>query len=142
MSAKISAYAESLRARQLLKRNKAFDDEIINLDDDEIDNILEKRKAALKYQLSKKELSGEGEAVDEKGLVYKATNHPNNEILFADKVSHEFKLEVSPELKRIVFNYVGASVFWLIFGTFIGLYLSLKLVYPNWIHNPGLHSED
>lgn len=130
MSAKISAYAESLRARQLLKRNKAFDDEIINLDDDEIDNILEKRKAALKYQLSEKELSGEGEAVDEKGLVYKATNHPKNEILFADKVSHEFKLEVSPELKRIVFNYVGASVFWLIFGTFIGLYLSLKLVYP------------
>lgn len=130
MSAKISAYAESLKARQLLKRNKAFDDEIINLDDDEIDNILEKRKAALKYQLSERELSGEGEAVDEKGLVFKATNHPKNEILFADKVSHEFKLEVSPELKKIVFRYIGASVFWLIFGTFIGLYLSMKLVYP------------
>lgn len=130
MSAKISAYADSLKAKQLLKRNKAFDEEIINLRDDEIDTILEKRKAALNYKISDKELSGESEATDDKGLIYKATNHPENQILFADKVSHESKLEVSPELKKIVLNYIGASVFWLIFGTFIGFYLSMKFVYP------------
>lgn len=130
MSAKISGYAESLRAKQLLKRNKAFDDEIINLEEEDIDRILEERKAALKYKLSGKELSGDDTAVDDKGLVYKATNHPDNQILFAEKVSHEFTLQVSSELKKIVTYYIGASVFWLLFGTFIGEYLGLKLVYP------------
>ncbi|MDD3459158.1 MAG: cytochrome oxidase subunit I, partial [Weeksellaceae bacterium] len=110
MSAKISSYAESLKERQLLKRNKAFDDEIINLEEGEIDSILEKRKAALKYQISGKELSGDMEASDDKGLIYKSINHPENEILFADKVSHETKINVSPEMKKLVSSYVGASV--------------------------------
>lgn len=138
MSAKISSYAESLKERQLLKRNKAFDDEIINLEEGEIDSILEKRKAALKYQISGKELSGDMEASDDKGLIYKSINHPENEILFADKVSHETKINVSPEMKKLVSSYVGASVFWLIFGTFIGLYLSLKFVYPEIDSQPWL----
>lgn len=130
MSAKISSYADSLKAKQLVKRNMAFDDEIVNLNDGEIDSILEKRKAALKYKLTGEELAGKGNAVDDKGLVFKSTSHPNNEILFADKVSHEFTLSVSPELRKTVIYYITASVFWLLFGTFIGEYLGLKLVYP------------
>lgn len=130
MSAKISAYAESMKAKQLLKRDKAFDEEIINLEDGDIDRILEKRKAALKYQLTDNELTGDNKASDDRGLVYKATNHPENEILFADKVSHEHTIKVSDELKRIVIYYITASVVWLIFGTLIGEYLGIKFVYP------------
>ena len=130
MSAKISAYAESMKAKQLLKRDKAFDKEIINLEDGDIDRILEKRKAALKYQLTDNELTGDNKASDDRGLVYKATNHPENEILFADKVSHEHTIKVSDELKRIVIYYITASVVWLIFGTLIGEYLGIKFVYP------------
>lgn len=138
MSAKISSYAESLKIKQLSKRNKAFDENIINLDDEEIDEILEERKKALKYKTPQGILGGTDEAVDKRGLVSKATNHPENQILFADKVSHEAKLSVSDNLKNIVILYLTASIVWLIFGTFIGEYLGIKLVYPELDSRPWL----
>ncbi|MFA5620228.1 MAG: cbb3-type cytochrome c oxidase subunit I [Weeksellaceae bacterium] len=130
MSAKISAYSDSLKAKQLLKKGKIFDEEIINLPSGEIDAILERRKAALKYKLPENELYGTDSAHDERGLIQKATNHPENQILFADKVSHDLKLNVSPELKKITIYYLGAAIFWLLFGTSVGEYLGIKFVYP------------
>lgn len=129
MSAKISAYAESMKRRQIRKRNKAFDEEIIGLSDSEIDEILEKRKAALTYRLSGKELSGAEKAFDEKGLINKVTHNPDNP-LFDEKVSTSIKIEIPDSLKKIVIYYLGASIFWLVFGTMVGQYLGMKFIWP------------
>lgn len=131
MSAKISSYVEILRAKQIRKRQQAFDDEIINLSEGEIDEILEQRKAALKYSLKGDELSpGQADAIDQRGLINKVTNRPENQTLVEDKISHEQQIKVSPEMKKIVIYYIGAAIFWLVFGTMVGEYLGLKFVYP------------
>jgi len=137
MSAKISAYADSMKKKQIRKRNKAFDEELIGLTDPEIDEILEKRKAALTYRLPGNELSGTEKAFDEKGLISKVTNHPDNP-LFDEKVSSTIKIEISPTLKKIVIYYLGAAIFWLVFGTFIGEYLGMKFIWPELDHVPWL----
>src|SRR5690606_32485645 len=129
MSAKITAYAESMRKRKLRERNRAFDEEIINLNDEEIDSILEQRKSALKYRISQKELSGELSAQDEKGLINKATNHPENP-LFDEKLNSSIKIKTSDSLRKTVIYYLGAATFWLVFGTFVGEYLGFKFIWP------------
>ncbi len=133
MSVKISAYAESMKKKQIRKRNKAFDEELIGLTDSEIDEILEKRKAALTYRLPEKKLSGNEKAFDDKGLIQKVTHHPENP-LFDEKVSSTIQIEISPSLKKIVIYYLGASIFWLVFGTFIGEYLGMKFIWPELDH--------
>lgn len=134
MSAKISAYVELLKAKQVRKRNKAFDEEIINLSEVEIDALLEQRKAAHTYKVPNTALSGSASAEDKRGLISQMTNHPKNQVLVDDKVSHELTIQVSSELKKIVIYYIGAATFWLVFGTLVGEYLGLKFVYPELDH--------
>lgn len=129
MSAKITSYVESLRKRKIRERNRAFDEEIINLDDAEIDSILEQRKAAIRYRISQRELSGELSAKDEKGLVDKATYNPDNP-LFDEKLESTIQIKISDSLKKTVVYYLGASIFWLVFGTFVGEYLGFKFIWP------------
>lgn len=130
MSAKITSYVEILRARQSLRKAKQFDEEITNLSTEEIDILLEKRKAALTYKVPDTALSGTAVAEDTRGLIKKINSSPENQVLFDDKVSHEETIKISPELKKIVIYYLVTSTFWLVFGTLIGQYLGLKFVFP------------
>lgn len=41
------------------------------------------------------------------------------------------RVDVDPRLGRLVFAYVGAATFWLVFGTLIGEYLGLTFVWPD-----------
>lgn len=129
MSAKISAYVESLKKKQTSKKGSNWKEEIVHLKEDEIDDLLEQRKAALSYQLSGKELSHGEQAKDSRGLVNQA-NVAANETMFADKMSHEKMIKISPALKKVVIYYLAAATFWLVFGTLVGEYLGLKFVFP------------
>lgn len=129
MSAKISAYVESLKKKQTSKKGSNWKEEIVHLKEDEIDDLLEQRKAALSYQLSGKESSHGEQAKDSRGLVNQA-NVAANETMFADKMSHEKMIKISPALKKVVIYYLAAATFWLVFGTLVGEYLGLKFVFP------------
>src|SRR5690606_39960664 len=54
-----------------------FSEELMTLSEPEIDEILEKRKKALGYQLSGNELSNDSEVEDTKGLIAKVTHKRN-----------------------------------------------------------------
>ncbi|MGV8814559.1 MAG: cbb3-type cytochrome c oxidase subunit I [Gelidibacter sp.] len=130
---KINGYIDTLKRRQLSKNQIAFDDEIVALDEAGIDSILEKRKAALKYKLQGDELSGENEAIDEKGLLQRVVRNPSN-AFFAEKKKTSLSLETPQELKKIVIYYIGAATLWLVLGTLIGQYLGMKFVWPEMDH--------
>ncbi|MEO5788655.1 cbb3-type cytochrome c oxidase subunit I [Gelidibacter sp.] len=132
---KINGYIDTLKRRQLSKNQIAFDDEIVALDEAGIDSILEKRKAALKYKLQGDELSGENEAIDEKGLLQRVVRNPSN-AFFAEKKKTSLSLETPQELKKIVIYYIGAATLWLVLGTLIGQYLGMKFVWPEMDHQP------
>lgn len=130
---KLNGYIDSLKQKQVDRDIKAFDDEIVTMDEAAIDIMLEKRKAALKYKLKGNELGGEGEVNDQQGLIHRIDRDPHN-AFFDEKKKTTLSLETPLELKKIVIYYVGASVMWLVLGTFIGQYLGMKFIWPEMDH--------
>ena len=112
-----------------LQNKKELSDTLTNLDSKELDTILEGRKNALKYKLSGEELGGRIQAQDARGLVAQVDHDLSNPIVDEKKKSRVF-LETPIELKKLVIWFIGASVAWLVFGTFIGEYVGMKLVWP------------
>lgn len=127
--ARLNSFASYLKNKQVDKKRIAFSDELVGLEEKEIDEILEKRKKALRFRLSGNELGGENKAFDEKGLIHNLTREPDNP-LFDEKKKSNIRLETSEGLKKIVIYYLGAAVFWLVFGTLVGEYLGLKFIWP------------
>lgn len=127
--ARLNSYITGLKERKHKKQRLEYSEELANLNEEDIDNILEKRKKSLKYRLEGTELGSEYEANDEKGLIQAVTNEPDNPI--ADEKSRAgSRLETPEKLKRLVVFYIGAAVFWLIFGTLVGQYLGMKFIWP------------
>ncbi|TYB79099.1 cbb3-type cytochrome c oxidase subunit I [Bizionia myxarmorum] len=126
---KLNAYIDNMKRRQVDRNRMAFDDELVAMDEGDIDAILEKRKAALKYKLKGDELSGDNLASDDKGLIHRFEKDPNN-AFFDEKKKTSLGLETPLELKKIVIYYIGAAAFWLVLGTLIGQYLGMKFLWP------------
>src|SRR5690606_38803786 len=99
----------------------------------DIDFILQQRKSGLKYRLKGTELGSDQGAVDEKGLIGRVTHEPENP-LFDEKKKTPLGIETPDELKKIVTYYLGASVFWLVFGTLVGQYVGMKFLWPEMDH--------
>lgn len=127
--ARINAYISKIGNKRQKKERLDFSEELIRMDEEEIDEVLERRKQAKHYKLKGDELGSENKAEDRKGLIHNLTSRPNNP-LFDQKKKSKIRLETPEELKKIVVWYLGAATFWLVFGTFIGEYLGLKFVWP------------
>lgn len=132
---KLNGYIDNMKGRQIDKSRMAFDDELVAMDEGDIDNILEKRKAALRYKLKGDELSGNHDAIDEKGLLQRVEKDPNN-AFFDEKKKTSLSLETPLELKKIVIYYIGAATLWLVIGTLVGQYLGMKFLWPEMDHQP------
>ncbi len=129
LSVRLSSYIEAMKKKETAKKKIEFSQELIDLDDTEIDAILEKRKAALAYKLTGNVLGSEENAADSKGIISKVTHDPDNPLV-DEKKKTKLNLETPEPLKKIIIGYLGASVFWLVFGTFIGQYVGMKFVWP------------
>ncbi|WP_339703420.1 cbb3-type cytochrome c oxidase subunit I [Algoriphagus aquimarinus] len=108
-------------------------EELYQLEEDDIDEILEERKAAKVYKLTGKELYKGGKAVDRKGIVTFYTQDPQNPLVDEKKHSRTI-LEIPTELRKLVVWYLGAAIFWLVFGTTVGQYLGMKFMWPDLDH--------
>lgn len=133
LSIRVSSYVESMKKKQFEKRNLEFSEELIRMDEGEIDSILEKRKAAKAYKLSGNELGSDVFAQDDKGMINRVSHEPNNPLVDEKKKS-PLSLETPEKLKKVIIYYIGASVFWLVFGTLVGQYAGMKFVWPEMDH--------
>ncbi|KOF02144.1 cytochrome oxidase subunit I [Roseivirga seohaensis subsp. aquiponti] len=129
LMAKLSSLIGNYRHQQIVKKDLAFNEDLIKLDDNEIDEILAKRKAALAYKLIGNELASDVAATDDKGLL-REISHETNNPFFDEKKKTTLGFDTPAPLRKIVLWYVGASVFWLVFGTLIGQYLGMKFIWP------------
>ncbi|HET7360718.1 MAG TPA: cbb3-type cytochrome c oxidase subunit I [Flavobacteriaceae bacterium] len=127
--ARMNAYISKIGKKRLEKDRVAFSEELIGLEDEEIDEILKKRKKAKHYKLKGNELGSENKAEDRKGLIHNLTTRPDNP-LFDQKKKSKIRLETPEGLKKIVIYYLGAATFWLVFGTLVGEYLGFKFIWP------------
>lgn len=90
---------------------------------------LEKRKMALDYSLTHRELSGKEAAEDSRGLltVYSEPGVP----VVAVKKKALPRPNVDPALTRLVLWYLACATGWLLFGTSVGEYIGIKFVAPD-----------
>lgn len=130
---KLNDYIDKLKRKRLDSRRLEFNEDIVSLESDEIDEILEQRKEALNYKLKGNELGSDNRAVDKKGLVQKVQKDPTRSF-YDEKKKTKISLETPAELKKIVMYYLGAATFWLVFGTLVGEFLGVKFVWPNLDH--------
>lgn len=129
MIIRLNGYITGLNERKHLKQRLEFSEELTNLEQADIDLILEKRKQSLNYKLKGTELGSDYEASDSKGLIQAVTNEPDNPIVDEKKRAAE-ALETPKKLKHLIIFYLGAAVFWLVFGTLVGQYLGMKFIWP------------
>lgn len=129
ISARFTSYVDQLKINNRIKRKLEFSEELIGLEDAEIQTILEKRRQALNYRLHGNELGSESSAADTRGLVAKVTYDPENPLVDEKKKS-PIGFETPDPLRKIVIWYLGASAFWLVFGTLVGQYVGMKFVWP------------
>jgi cytochrome c oxidase cbb3-type subunit 1 len=126
---RISGYLRMVKKQEDVNSRLAFKKELLELEGTEIDELLEKRRAALAFKVKGTELGGEETASDDRGLIQQVESEPDNP-LFDEKKKSGPSLQIPNELSRLIVWYLGAAVFWLVFGTAIGQYLGMKFVWP------------
>ncbi len=99
-------------------------------DASEIDMILSKRKQALDFTLSHRELSGELSPEDSKGILQQVNTNSILPVVAAKKRAAK-RPPVDPALSKLILWFIGTAAFWLIFGTTVGEYLGIKFVAPD-----------
>lgn len=129
LSVRLSSYFDTLKKERKVTERFEFSEELIDLEDEEIDEILLKRKKAREYKLTGTELGSDKTAADDRGMISKATHDPERP-MFGEKKKGRIRLETPEQLRKIVLFFIGASVFWLIFGTGVGQYVGMKFVWP------------
>jgi len=123
---RINKYVDKLEENNQSLSDEEFERRLVNLDKHEVDEILKLRQQGFKEGQS--ELESTKVSTKYSGLI-KIIINPKNP-LFDEKSRSHYKIEISKELKEIIIWYLGAAVFWLVFGTLVGQYVGMKFVWP------------
>lgn len=119
---KVYSHSQRVEAKQLAEYIKS-------LPEDEIEKNIIDRKSAIDYQLSHKELSGNREIRDDRGLI---RENPDPSLpVVAPKKRATKRPPVDPKLTKLVLWFSLTATFWLIFGTTVGEYVGIKFVAPD-----------
>jgi len=133
ISARVKSLLKSIKAKKYNNQDLGLGEELKGLSADERKKLLEKREKALAFKLSGDELGGKVKPNDDKGLVNKFAEDPDNPVVDEKKKS-PISFETPDKLKKVILYYIGAATFWLLFGTLIGQYLGMKFVWPDMDH--------
>ena len=123
---RINKYVDKLEENNQSLSDEEFERRLVNLDKHEVDEILKLRQQGFKEGQS--ELESTKVSTKYSGLIKNIINPKNP--LFDEKSRSHYKIEISKELKEIIIWYLGAAVFWLVFGTLVGQYVGMKFVWP------------
>jgi len=132
MVVKVMNVLKQTRIRRAQEEAEKLAEWLAALPDEELAKTLLKRKQALDYQLSNRELSGHETAEDEKGLINIKTNAGLPVVAVKKKALK--RPNIDPALSKLILWYIGTATFWLLFGTSVGEYLGIKFVAPDADH--------
>lgn len=130
MIVKVSGLLKNHRLKKETEEAALFAEYLANLPEEEASEVLAKRKAALDFNLTHQELSGNRQPADTKGLL--GNIETSGYISFVEKKKRAVKRpNIDPALSKMILWYVGSAAFWLLFGTTIGEYVGIKFVAPD-----------
>ncbi|HET8860951.1 cbb3-type cytochrome c oxidase subunit I [Marivirga sp.] len=127
---RVNGFVNRFKKKDKAIERKRILKELKNLDEPEIDKILHERKSAIRNILKGDELGSEMSVSDKRALIKRIYDDPEN-LFFEEKKKTTLSLETPNELKKVMLYYLGAGIFWLIFGTMIGQYLGMKFIWPD-----------
>lgn len=130
MIIKLSGLVKNQRNKQDIEEAERFAAYLTTLTDEETLAALQKRKAALDYNLKHNELSGEHLPADERGLISNMNTFVNLPFVPFKKRALK-RPNIDPQLSKLIIWYFICAAFWLLFGTTVGEYLGIKLVAPD-----------
>ena len=114
-----------------------FAEHIKNLDDKDLAKMLDRREAALNFNLSNTELAGTQKAEDSIGVLNNIRDkHETHFTSLKKKAVRKPTLE--PKISQLIVWYFGCATFWLVVGTGIGEYLGIKFIAPDIDHESWL----
>lgn len=123
---RLNRYVDLLEKNTTDVTEEEFEKRLINLDAEEVDEILEERQRGFNYKVKPEEIPERSSP--HSGFIKKIINPKNP--LFDEKSRSKATVTISKELKEIIIWYLGASAFWLFFGTLVGQYLGMKFIWP------------
>lgn len=97
---------------------------------DDIEQVLIKRKQALDFTLNHQELSGTLQPEDSKGLLQQVNTDAVLPVVAVKKRAVK-RPQIDPALSTLILWFIGTACFWLIFGTTVGEYLGIKFIAPD-----------
>ena len=116
-----------------VKDARQFAEHLYQIEDEEIESTLLKRKTALDYTLSNNELSGNIKAEDTIGIIQNA--NPDHQVHFtAQKKKAIPRPSLDKDITKLILWYLGCAAFWLALGGTIGEYVGIKFVSPDADH--------
>jgi cytochrome c oxidase cbb3-type subunit 1 len=133
IGSRLSSFIQHLQNKSESRKKESLKSDLVNWEEEDLDWILEKRKAAKNYRLSGEELSGQSLSDDSRGLISKVTHDPENPLV-NEKKRETLHLETPQPLRSLLIWYLGAAVFWLVFGTLVGQYVGMKFIWPEMDH--------
>src|SRR5665213_47216 len=133
VAVKVNNLVKKVREAKIRKEAKHLSKSIQQLSLEEIQEELIKRKQALDFKLSDKELSGEIAPDDKKGLLHNIAEVNSPRFIAAKKKAVK-RPDIDPKLTKMILWYLGTATFWLVLGTSAGEYLGIKFVSPDVDH--------
>ncbi|WP_300567153.1 cbb3-type cytochrome c oxidase subunit I [Flavobacterium sp.] len=116
---------------------KQFANHIQAISDDDLVKALEKREAALAFNLNHNELSGYELPEDKIGILQNISDKHETHFTALKKKAVQ-KPNLEPNVSKLILWYFGCAVFWLVVGTGIGEYLGIKFLAPDVDHTSWL----
>ncbi len=130
MLVKIVKGLAQYRRTQKLAEAESFASFLRTHEDENLVQELAKRKVALDYRLTQRELSGTRVPQDNRGLIVNV-DHDAALPMVARKMKANIRPKIDSELSRLIIWFIGTATFWLVLGTTIGEYLGIKFVAPD-----------
>jgi len=124
---RLNRYVDVLEDNKKDLSEEDFERRLINLDKAEVDHILKARQKGFKDE---EKPADTVEAPSKYSGFIKKIIDPENP-LFDEKARSTTQIKISKELKQIIVWYLGAGIFWLVFGTLVGQYLGMKFIWPD-----------
>ena len=133
MIVKVSNLSRKYKQKRNIEEAQRLSNYLKSLPEQEITDILRKRKEVLDYKISQNEHSGTLPVEDKKGILKNVNEHAN--IRFIEEKRKAIQRPgVNPQLSKLVIWFLISATVWLVFGTTVGEYEGIKFVAPDADH--------
>jgi len=133
MIVKVSNLSRKYKLRKNIEEAERISKFIMSLPEEEVTEIMRKRKEVLDYKISQSELSGTLPVLDKKGILKNVNEHANIRFI-EEKRKAIHRPGVDPKLSKLVIWFLITATIWLVFGTTVGEYEGIKFVAPDADH--------